>query len=396
MAHFPLSWLQALLFLIAGLVRPFGRLRIGLLHHRSLGRLCANTEYYFRRTVFEKPPCLEFPILVSGTPVNRQILKMIARHGRVIESDRLWALLDAVRRRSSDSSLWINLSRTGYFDWQAWIAPGSQLAFTPDEHVRGRALLRAMGIPEGASYVCFCARDKTYTDSPDFVRPPDVHWSYNDFRDCDIATYLPAVEQLVEQGLWAVCTDRTAERPLAITAQRIIDYTCDVRPHQDNPDFADVYLQAHCKFFLGCGKGTYLFSSIFDVPFAFANAVPLGEVGRMPHDGAIPKKYRDVASGELVPFRYLIERGADTDRLTYQQLDALVADGIEIVDNTADEIREFTMEMNDRLDGIWEADADDQELQDRYRALFPPDHPVSDIPSWIGAAFLRRHRDLLG
>jgi len=97
-----------------------------------------------------------------------------------------------------------------------------------------------------------------------------------------------------------------------------------------------------------------------------------------------------------VPFRCLIERGADTDRLTYQQLDALVADGIEIVDNTADEIREFTMEMNDRLDGIWEADADDQELQDRYRALFPPDHLVSDIPSWIGAAFLRRHRDLLG
>ena len=50
--------------------------------------------------------------------------------------------------------------------------------------------------------------------------------------------------------------------------------------------------------------------------------------------------------------------------------------------------------MDDRLNGIWETNEEDEELQRRFRALFGPDKLKS--PSLrMGAEFLRQNRDLL-
>ena len=64
------------------------------------------------------------------------------------------------------------------------------------------------------------------------------------------------------------------------------------------------------------------------------------------------------------------------------------------MENTPEEIKAVTIEMDNRLNGTWETTKDDEELQEHFRDLFGPDKLRSpDLR--IGTEYLRENRDLL-
>ena len=68
--------------------------------------------------------------------------------------------------------------------------------------------------------------------------------------------------------------------------------------------------------------------------------------------------------------------------------------GIELIENTSEEIRSVTIEMDERLNGTWETSEEDEELQQRFWALLGSDQLKS--PDFlIGADYLRKSKDLL-
>ena len=388
-------------------LRSFVEIRIGLIPYRSLGRIAGNMEYHFRKKALGSSSKKSFDILFSGTyPVNHQILKMIDRNARLITSDFMWRLLNKIQstllaqsdRLSErwDVSSWIDLSHSGFLvEWDIWQQVGPQLSFTSAEQAVGKKTLMKLGIPDGQEYVCIHARDMGYTDSPDYQRDPNDQFSYYDFRDCDIDTYIPAAEWLVEQGLWVVRVGHQSKDPINSTNPRIIDYAFQDRKRIEDPEFADVYLQANCKFFLGCTAGIYYLSHIFDIPMAFVNMAPLAESGRSSHDLFILKKYWNVADKRFMSFHEMVLRGADWNRLWHDQQKLIADEGIVLVDNTTDEILLLTQEMLSRLENSWVDLPNDSALQGLFRDIFPDNHPMKEFPGYVGSEFLRQNEDLL-
>jgi putative glycosyltransferase (TIGR04372 family) len=79
--------------------------------------------------------------------------------------------------------------------------------------------------------------------------------------------------------------------------------------------------------------------------------------------------------------------GNDTDEI-FSKL------GLELIENTPEEIRAVTIEMDERLNGTWETTAEDEELQQRFWSLFGPDKLKSpDLR--IGTEYLKQNKDLL-
>ena len=393
-----ISWLTNSLLL---LLRKFVEIRIGLIPYRSLGRIAGNIEYYLREKALGASSKKTFDILFSGKrPVNHQILKMIDRNFRLIKSDFVWSLFTKIQSSllsdRLDVTSWIDLSHSGFLvEWDIWQQAGPQLSFSSAEHVIGKKILMNLGVPEDQEYVCMHARDIDYTDSPDYQRDASDRFSVYDFRDCDIDTYVPAAEWLVEQGLWVIRVGHQAKSSINTNNSRIIDYGFEHRQLMEDPEFADVYLQAHCKFFLGCTAGIYYLSHIFDVPMAFVNMVPLAESGRSNHDLFILKKYWNTAEKRFMSFHEMVLRGADWNRLWHDQQKAIADEGIVIVDNTADEILLLAQEMLSRLNHSWVNLPNDSALQDLFRNIFPADHPMKKFPGYIGSEFLRRNEDML-
>ena len=69
--------------------------------------------------------------------------------------------------------------------------------------------------------------------------------------------------------------------------------------------------------------------------------------------------------------------------------------GIDVIENTPEEILGVTVEMAERLEGRWRPHPDDEALQQEFAAIVDACGLSESGPCRIGAAFLREHRALL-
>ena len=76
----------------------------------------------------------------------------------------------------------------------------------------------------------------------------------------------------------------------------------------------------------------------------------------------------------------------------YQKFESL---DIEIIENTSEEVLSAVIEMEARLQGTWQQNDEDDELQKRFWRLFKNSKLNGVLQARIGAQFLRQNRNLL-
>jgi putative glycosyltransferase (TIGR04372 family) len=70
--------------------------------------------------------------------------------------------------------------------------------------------------------------------------------------------------------------------------------------------------------------------------------------------------------------------------------------GIELIENTEEEILDITVEMDKRLKGTWESAEEDEALQERFWSIIMESDTFVDPPvSRIGATFILQNQYLL-
>lgn len=374
-----------ILVVLLHIIRPLISIRIGLLVCARIGHLATNTEVWMRDMAVRGPRPRTVNIFLSDVPANKQLLKMIGRRIKIIENQSLYLFAQNVCSLTPNNKLWINLRSSGYGHWNVWNSVGPQLSFTDEENKQGADVLRSIGIADNKSFVCFCVRDSAYLDVAGTFRTR-AEWSYHDHRDNDIQNYIPSARYIADKGLSVLRMGAVVQDPLRESRAGLIDYATKFRS-----DFGDIFLLANCKFFLGDTAGIFGVSAIFDVPCALANIVPYRSAERGLQDLFIPKKLWYVDEKRFLTLSEIISTGIDL----WGKKDQYTKAGIEVIENTAEEVLALTQEMHARLDGNWVSYDDEEELQQRYRDSFPADHPVTGYPSRVGTEFLRNNLWLL-
>jgi len=257
------------------------------------------------------------------------------------------------------------------------------LSFTAEEEQLGQAVLRELGIPEGAPFICFFARDSAYN----VLNPIPVDRE-NNYRDSSIHTQVPAAEELTRRGYFALRMGAIVKEALHSTNPMIVDYATKHRT-----EFMDIYLAAKCRFLLGDGAGlTHGVIPLFRRPLAIVNFIPIEHLYSWdPSHLTIPKNLWLREERRFMTFRENLDSGSGSfiNDGMYEQA------GIELVDNTPEEIAAVAVEMDERLNGTWRTTEEDQELQKRFWSLFKHSELHGVILSRIGSEFLRQNRDLL-
>jgi len=183
-----------------------------------------------------------------------------------------------------------------------------------------------------------------------------------------------------------------ASEPFTSSEARIIDYASTARD-----DFLDIFLCAHCHFYCGDGGGLFNVPLIFRRPIATVNYVHLAFMTSWnPYDLFIPKTLWLRSEKRWLTLREILE--SEIGRFKY---DAQYAEhGIEVVDNTPDEITALAIEMEERLCGTWQTTEEEEELQRRFWTIYRETNALYrdatvQTRRRIGAEFLRQHRELL-
>jgi putative glycosyltransferase (TIGR04372 family) len=250
------------------------------------------------------------------------------------------------------------------------------LSLRQDHAARGRACLAQMGVPPDAWFACLHVRSGGFLNEGPTAR--------NTLRNADVATYLPAVEAIIRRGGWVVRIGDPSMPPLP-EMPGVVDYARSSL----KSDWMDVYLMAAARFFLGTTSGPWVVAHCFGTPVAMTNQLPFSERPFSDRDLFISKLLRRKDSGEVLPFA---EAMAPPFRHQFCPVPYESA-GVEVVDNTAEEIVELVEEMMARLDGTAGYDNEDEALQEAFTAL--ASFETLGVTGRAGRAFLRKYKDRL-
>ena len=261
------------------------------------------------------------------------------------------------------------------------------LEFTTEEESLGRECLQVMGIPNGEKFVCLIVRDSAYLSGP--------RWTHHNYRDSDIQNYVLAAEELVKSGYYVIRMGAKVHEKIYCSSTKVIDYATNGMRN----DFLDIYLGAKCAFCISTGTGWDAVPECFRRPIVFVNFMPLEGMHTWRSEFiAITKKHYWRKSQQALTFQEILKTGAGASYLNddYESL------GIQLFENTPEEIRDVVVEMVERLEGKWQAQHVDGALQQRFWGIFTSKNSLDNgikrhgqIRSRFGAQFLRNNFHLL-
>ena len=272
----------------------------------------------------------------------------------------------------------------------------SWLTLTPEESARGERELQMLGIRK--PFICISNRDPVFLQKEKGDRiVPDFRDKYRNFP---ITDYALALDALQARGIQAVRLGTVAEGTLP--HPNLVDCT-----GEQHTDFRDVYLTSRCQFFVSALSGVMAFALLWAKPMVILDvsqySVRYDAMNYLSpeRDIALPVKMWNARRGRYLTIReqlaYEVESIALEKNSPAGTLRMYKRDDIKPVRNTLEEICDVVEEMNGRIDGTYEYDDTDCELQARYRDIVDHFPYKEDAPiRWrIGAKFLRANQWLL-
>lgn len=353
---------------------------IEISHPDRIGHLCLEPDSFLKERRLEgrrRGPVFLLPTGVGFA--NRTLLRHLRRHLVVVSNPRLARRLRAAFERAGriekthPHAVALYDTARCFEVYARWGTRAPLFALTRDDIAFRDRMLREMGVPDGAWFVCVHAREGGYSPSDE-----NVH----SYRNVDIADYGPAMDRIVARGGWCIRMGDPTMKPLG-PREGVVDYATS--PFKS--ERLDICLAAGCRFFLGCASGLYNVAAMFGRPSALANTAPLSAAySQGVGDLAIPQLLAR-GSGEILSFEDILGSEIGNLRLTHEFVDR----GLVPRNVTSGEIVAMTEEMIETVEGRVRYGPEDQARQDAYRSLYRQGHYAFRAGSRIGRDFLARH-----
>lgn len=206
---------------------------------------------------------------------------------------------------------------------------GGLLSLSQPHLEAGREELHALGLPKGAWFCGLHVREGI-----DQLR---------DARNASIDSYYLAIDEVISRGGWVIRMGSPSMKKLPYK-HGIIDL-----PFSDkNLDWMNLFVWSEGRFLIGTGSGPVVLPLCFGKGVAIANWAPLASRQWGSKDVLLPKHYFLVSEN-----RYLSPKERMSEKYGYvESINALKDMGIELLDNSPEEIRDLVIQMFDSLDNI--------------------------------------------
>ena len=282
---------------------------------------------YANRSVFE----VTGPNIVHVETTEQNVIKIGYLHYGLLQFDAFDFLVMS--------------PETLYAQFSAFTRGGGKIApfeLTPRLKQLGGPWLNSLGVPDDAPIAILHARDRGYAS----------FMTHHYFRCADVNTYHLAIDALIERGYWVFRIGDRTSPPLTHVRDQLVDV-----PHlQKHGDWMDIYLCGRCTFGVMQLSGPEAILRGFRKPMLLANAVPDLSREPTPLDLFMLKRFRSRAGGQDMTYQDFLRAGAPMLSMTDEFTNA----GIDIIENTPEELRDAVLDMLRFLDGEPARDAEAQ------------------------------------
>lgn len=326
----------------------------------------------------------------TGIVCNKQYRKMLKRELYFVPCNQLIEQIQKLSRVIFQYDRYALNLPTYEIEGQSWYDCAQQtsdplLEFSSKENELGRRRCLELGLPDGEKFICFHVRDSAYLNKIAAYQ----NWSYHDFRDASLENSVIALEKFCfKNKIYAIRMGSVTTHKVNSQCPYIIDYANS--PFQS--DFMDLYLSANCKFFVGSDSGLSMIPELFGKPMIYLNIAPLAVHTPFGHYViCLYKKFFHVIENVYITYSDLINKYVGK----YPSTESFKNHNLELIENSAEEIYDVIVEMNDSLSGINIRTDEDLMLQKQFWDVRGGLERGGKV-IFVGTKFLRMNRALIG
>ncbi len=269
------------------------------------------------------------------------------------------------------------------------------LLFKKSELTKGEEFLKSLDFSSPRKFVCLNVRDSSFlANSQNLGWTRSRDWSYHNYRNSEIQSYVAAAETLAEMGYTVFRMGAIVKEALISSHPRVIDYATNGM----RTEFLDIFLGAHCEFCVTTGSGFDSIPIIFRRPLLYVNHLPLMNPSLHTtdcffylktlqfKDSKHPLALRDLDRVNLIPC-YSTQAYKDA--------------GVEIRDLSSDELVEAVTEMAQRVEGTFVETPEQKEMQAKLKYILSTHPKLQPSPNYypiraqFASCFLSRYPNFL-
>jgi putative glycosyltransferase (TIGR04372 family) len=390
---FPVAAISVfLLFLLSKIIT----VKVHYIYNSRIGHFATNTELSYLTT---KAPQNKFGLrplhlffFESKKSANLFLETLWRRKLTVLPQDLGWLIYDFAKRLPMSKIA----AQSSVDDTNGLlVATEATLSFSSNEQTEGNRFLRKLGLSPNDKFVCLNVRDEVFLRQSEPIGwTKNRDWSYHNYRDSDISTYVQAAEALAEMGYTVFRMGALVKEPLVSKHPRVIDYAANGM----RTEFLDIFLGAHCTFCISTGTGWDSVPTIFRRPIMFVNHLPIfGSSAITLPIMLYPKLLVDQRTLTAQSLTELIQKDLVTPSNTAAYADA----GVEIRDLSSEELVESVTEMAQRVEGTFVETPEQKEMQAKLKHILSTHPKLQPTPNYypiraeFASCFLSRYPNFL-
>jgi len=381
-----------LLFLLSKLMI----VNVHYIYNSRIGHFATNTELSYLSTqtsnTSHRFKQLHLFFFESKKSANSFIETLWRRKLTVLPQDLGWLIYDLAKRLPMSK---IAAQSTPVDVGGLLVATKPTLTFKSSELAEGQIFLRKLGLSPNDRFICLNVRDGVFLRESEAIGwTKNRDWSYHDYRDSDISTYVKAAEALAEMGYTVFRMGAIVKEPLISKHSRIIDYATNGM----RTEFLDIFLGAHCTFCISTGSGWDSIPTIFRRPIMFVNHLPTFETSSITLPIIIyPKILSNIQTKNNLSLEEISLRNVVTSHFSYEFADA----GAQIRDLSSEELVEAVTEMAQRVEGTFVETPEQKEMQAKLKHILSTHPKLQPTPNYypiraeFASCFLSRYPNFL-
>jgi putative glycosyltransferase (TIGR04372 family) len=337
-------------------MRPWRAVRIGKLETSRVGHFVADTTLIHAASSSGKRAARDIDLFWMQRPTsNAQWERMVERTFRVHGWARYLARINGLVPGGSAHVVpptYRSRDREGLLQRSP-----HRLEFTATEDAAAKEWLRRKGWKDGEPFVCLLVRDAAYLASQTrrSSGEGEERWQYHSYRDSDVDLFGEAARRLVEKGYWVIRMGKVMTKRFPVVHPRIVDYPFV----DDQDDLLDIWLSAHCAFFISTSAGLDQVAIAYGRWLCIVNSLPYSDSQTFVPSVCAPKRLRWRSSDRELTLREMLDH---SHHRTEEYRDA----GIVIEDLTPEEIAAVVMECEERVAGCRRDTAEEASRQRRF------------------------------
>jgi putative glycosyltransferase (TIGR04372 family) len=377
------------------LISKFVPVNVHRVYNSRIGHFAVNTEISAKRAKEKQyrlgRRIINFYCFESLESANSFLEKLWKRTLNCLTGSFGWAVLNIAHRvKKQDFYVGMDaIDREGYLDRSP-----PTLKFNAAELKTGKAFLSSVGLNKNSKFVCLHVRDDSFLAKAKVSDSTTRDWSYHNYRNSDIKTYVASAEALANLGYTVFRMGSIVNEPLVSMHPGVIDYATNGM----RTEFLDIFLGAHCFFTVSTGSGWDSVVQMFRRPLILVNHLPLLNPALHTMKGFVyPKKLRVSTGANFLSLKEAAQLNVAPAYWASQFSDA----GVEIRDLSSEELVEAVTEMAQRVEGTFVETPEQKEMQAKLKHILSTHPKLQPLPNYypiraqFASCFLSRYPNFL-